>query len=82
MLNNNIEISFTKEKSPHHYNITAHSFVPKIGEKITPNPSVDMAEGILREIEAIYKRIQNVCQGGMLIKIIENIFSQAGYVLQ
>lgn len=59
MLNNEIEINFTNEPSAHHYSITAHSFIPKIGSKIAPNPSIDMGEGVLHEIEEIYKRIKN-----------------------
>lgn len=59
MLNNEIEINFTNEASAHHYSITAHSFIPKIGSKIAPNPSIDMGEGVLQQIEEIYKRIKN-----------------------
>lgn len=59
MLNNNVKINFTDKISQHHYNITPHSFIPKIGTKIIPNPSVDMAEGLLRQIEEIYKEIKD-----------------------
>lgn len=58
MLNNDIKLNFNNERSQHRYNITAHSFVPKIGIKLTPNPSVDMAEGILHQIEDIFKEIK------------------------
>ena len=58
ILDNNVKLEFTKERTPHHYNITAHSFVPKIGSKIVPNPSIDMAEGLLQHIEEIYNTLQ------------------------
>ncbi|NQT06404.1 MAG: NAD(P)-dependent oxidoreductase [Candidatus Omnitrophica bacterium] len=59
MLNDTVKIKYTKEKSSQHYNITPHSFVPKLGIKITPNPSIDMGEGILRQIEQIYKEVKD-----------------------
>ncbi len=59
MLNNTIDINFKNEKHGYHYSITAHSFVPKIGMKITPNPSIDMAEGILQQIEDTFKKLKN-----------------------
>ncbi len=59
MLGEEVEINFTNQRSQHHYNITAHSFVPKVGMKLMPNPSIDMGEGILNQIEEIYKEIKN-----------------------
>jgi UDP-glucose 4-epimerase len=59
MLDNKIKINFTKNTMFHHYNITPYSFIPKMGIKIVANPSMDMGEGILRQIEEIYKQIKH-----------------------
>jgi UDP-glucose 4-epimerase len=58
MLDNKIQVNYEKKHVPDHYTITPHSFIPRIGIKLTPNPSIDMAEGILRQIEEIYKEIK------------------------
>jgi UDP-glucose 4-epimerase len=59
ILGDKVEIKFTNKTLFHHYNITPYSFTPKLGEKITPNPSLDMGEGILRQIEEIFKVVNN-----------------------
>jgi len=59
MLESKVTINFADKKLYHHYNITPYSFVPKLGVKLTPNPSIDMGEGILRQIENIYKEVKN-----------------------
>ena len=61
MLNNKVTVDFLNEKHFHHYAITPYSFIPRTGMQLTPNPSIDMGEGILRQIEEIYKDT-NVCK--------------------
>ena len=59
ILNKNVNICFTNKKNFHHYTITPYSFTPPTGVKLRPNPSVDMGEGILRQIEAIYQEVKH-----------------------
>ena len=56
MLDNKISINYLNKKLSQHYTITPYSFIPKIGMKLQPNPSVDMGEGLLQEIEYIYTK--------------------------
>lgn len=56
MLSNKVKINFTQKPSPHHYNITPYAYSPTIGIKLTANPSIDMGEGIFRQIEEMSKR--------------------------
>lgn len=58
MLDGKIKINFTGEELSHHYTITPYSFIPKMGEKITSNPSIDMGEGLLRQIEEIFRKVK------------------------
>ena len=55
ILDHKVEVRFTNEKMFHHYNITPYSFTPPMGMKLRPNPSIDMGEGVLRQMEAIHK---------------------------
>jgi len=57
ILDNKIKVKFTNQHPEHHYKITPHSFIPKIGTKLAPNPSVDMAEGMLALIDEIYDEV-------------------------
>ncbi len=59
MLNNKTDVQFTNKEFFHHYTLTPYSFIPKMGIQLTPNPSVDMGEGLLGQIEEIYKKVNN-----------------------
>ncbi len=58
MLGNKVKINLTDETIVDHYQTTPYSFTPKIGLKLTPSPSIDLGEGILQQIDDIYKQIQ------------------------
>jgi len=58
ILNNKVKVKFSSQNPEHHYKITPHSFIPKIGTKLAPNPSVDMAEGMLALINEIYDEVK------------------------
>lgn len=55
MMDNGIDINITNETRFHHYTITPYSFAPKLGVKYTPNPSIDLGEGILQLMQTILK---------------------------
>jgi len=59
MLDNKVEIQFTNKTMFHHYKITPYSFALPMAMKLSPNPSIDMGEGILRQMEAIHKDVHS-----------------------
>jgi len=59
MLNKKTDLQFTNKEFFHHYTLTPYSFIPKMGMQLTPNPSVDIGEGLLQQIEEIYKTVNN-----------------------
>ena len=60
MLNNQVEISFLKQRIEDHYDITPYSFRPRIAKKMTQQPIyTDLGQGILDTIYDIYKEIHN-----------------------
>jgi UDP-glucose 4-epimerase len=58
MLNNNIEIEFLPAKENYHYEITPYSFTPKVGKRLTNRVYLDLGQGILDNIYAIYKDLK------------------------
>lgn len=56
MLQNKIEIEFSKTKRTAHYKITPYNFNPKLGRKVTINNSIDLGQGLLELMEDIYKK--------------------------
>ena len=45
------KISYEQNPQSMHYNITPYNYAPKLGEKITNNPHIDMGQGILELIK-------------------------------
>lgn len=50
-----IKIQYQKEGYEHHYKTTPYSFQPESSKKLTPNPFIDMGQGILECIKEIKK---------------------------
>lgn len=56
MLDGKVEITFLGKRPKHHYAIVPYTFSPKIGKRMTVNPSFDIGQGLLQMMEDIYKR--------------------------
>jgi len=53
ILRKDIKISFVQNPETMHYNITPYHYSPKLGEKISNNPHIDLGQGILELIKEI-----------------------------
>lgn len=57
MLEGKVNIVYERDKvSDFHYKYTPYSFRPELGFKLAANPYVDFGQGILKCIEAVYKK--------------------------
>lgn len=59
MFDHKIQIDFTPSTDKAHYNITPYSFNPRLGRKLVNNPHIDMGQGLLEQLSAIYKDFNN-----------------------
>lgn len=59
ILGNSLEININNDGYTNHYRYTPYSFFPNNCEKITPNPYIDMGQGILNCIKEITKQEKN-----------------------
>jgi len=55
ILNNQIEIHYSKDGYYNHYNFTPYSFDPTVSKKLTANPHIDMGQGLLECVRSVYK---------------------------
>ncbi len=55
ILNNEININCNDSGYQNHYKFTPYSFEPSVSKKLTSNPHIDMGQGILECIRAVYK---------------------------
>lgn len=55
ILGNKIQISLKQGEYHHHYRFTPYSYTPTISKKLVANPHIDMGQGILECIKAVYK---------------------------
>lgn len=53
ILNNNIEINYSKSQSQNHYKFTPYSFAPSLSKKLVANPHIDMGQGLLECIRSV-----------------------------
>jgi UDP-glucose 4-epimerase len=53
--NEPIDIILNQSGKNHHYTYTPYSFEPSVSYKLTPNPYIDMGQGILECIKSFYK---------------------------
>jgi len=54
ILNNKINIKLNNSGYKNHYKFTPYSFTPEESQKLTPNPYIDMGQGILNCIKEVY----------------------------
>jgi len=58
ILNNKIEVNCNDSGYNHHYKFTPYSFEPSVSKKLVANPHIDMGQGLLECIRAVYKNEQ------------------------
>lgn len=58
ILNNNIEVNCNDIGYNNHYKFTPYSFEPSVSKKLVANPHIDMGQGLLECIRAVYKNEQ------------------------
>jgi len=56
ILGNKIKINLTNDGYKHHYKYTPYSFSPQESQKLTPNPYIDMGQGILNCIREVHNK--------------------------
>lgn len=55
ILNNNLSITYSGDSNAnHHYKFTPYSFMPSSSRKLVANPHIDMGQGLLECIRAVY----------------------------
>lgn len=54
ILGNKIEISYKNSSYNHHYKFTPYSYSPTLSKKLVANPHIDMGQGLLECIKAVY----------------------------
>lgn len=54
ILGNKIQINLKADGYKNHYKLTPYSFSPQESQKLIPNPYIDMGQGILNCIKAVY----------------------------
>ncbi len=55
ILGGKLKIKITNDGYKEHYKYTPYSFDPRISEKLTPNPYIDMGQGLLNCIKTVYR---------------------------
>lgn len=58
ILNHSIQIELNKGHYHNHYQFTPYSYTPTISKKLVANPHIDMGQGILECIKAVYAEIE------------------------
>jgi UDP-glucose 4-epimerase len=54
ILGNKLEISYQSSSYNHHYKFTPYSYSPTLSKKLVANPHIDMGQGLLECIKAVY----------------------------
>ena len=55
IMNNSVTIKYADSGSKHHYKFTPYSFQPSVSKKLVANPHIDMGQGLLECVRAVYK---------------------------
>ncbi len=55
ILSDRVKISYNNTGYEHHYKFTPYSFEPSVSKKLIANPHIDMGQGLLECIRAVYK---------------------------
>lgn len=56
ILNNQVEINLQNTGYNNHYKYTPYSFVPSVSKKLVANPHIDMGQGLLECVKAVYNK--------------------------
>ena len=59
ILGDSLKINLSADGYKNHYNYTPYSFTPETSQKLTPNPYVDMGQGLLACIQQAHDIIKN-----------------------
>jgi len=54
-----IKLNFNEANTLHHYKITPYAFQPRLGKKLVLNEHVDLGQGLLDCLRAIYKEVHH-----------------------
>ena len=54
ILNKDLEINLSDDGYENHYKYTPYSFEPSLSKKLVANPHIDMGQGLLRCVKAVY----------------------------
>ena len=57
IMNNHIEIKYSKGKMEGHYKITPYSFKPNVALKVTSKSTYDLGQGLLEAIYSVYEEL-------------------------
>jgi UDP-glucose 4-epimerase len=60
MMNNEIELEFTKEDYDEHYEITPYNFRPKLAKRLVNSSYVDLGQGILELLQSMHEHDRNI----------------------
>ncbi len=60
MMNNEIELEFTKEDYEEHYEITPYNFRPKLAKRLVNSSYVDLGQGILELLQSIHEHDRGI----------------------
>lgn len=55
ILNDNVDIIYSKDGYHNHYKFTPYSFEPSVSRKIIANPHIDMGQGLLECVRAVHQ---------------------------
>ena len=55
IMNNKISIRYNDSGKEHHYKFTPYSFQPSVSKKLIANPHIDMGQGLLECVRAVYE---------------------------
>jgi UDP-glucose 4-epimerase len=55
ILGNKLEISYSNQGNQHHYHFSPYSYSPTLSKKMIANPHIDMGQGLLECIKAVYQ---------------------------
>lgn len=58
ILNGQVSINLREDGYINHYKLTPYSFSPENNLKLTPNPYIDMGQGVLNCVKSVYKKLQ------------------------
>jgi UDP-glucose 4-epimerase len=59
ILGNKISIELANDGYQNHYRFTPYSFIPQESQRLTPNPYIDMGQGILNCIKEVHSKLSH-----------------------